>query len=205
MYWPAETEELLIICCLGSEDEKLYASSITKKILEEKYCSKQVTNPSKGSYSYAIKKLKKKGIIKETGEKVDTRGASGRVLKLTNRGREVFTEIWDLYPVLEYIAPFQKMIYECELCKEDVRERCFEVQRKDLDITLENHYHLQEGARKRIIKDISVLVDAPMSLGEFVFWLTMNKVAKERLNDKYDTYFQIVNSHVVDKVNVITK
>jgi hypothetical protein len=60
MYWPAETEELLIICCLGSEDEKLYASSITKKILEEKYCSKQVTNPSKGSYSYTIKKLKKK-------------------------------------------------------------------------------------------------------------------------------------------------
>lgn len=194
MYWPSELEELLVIYCLGAEDEKLYASSIINKITNERYCSKHVTNTSKRSYFNTIKKMVKEDIIKETGEKIITKGISGNVLQLTNDGLYIYNEIKDLIPVLEYIAPFQKLISECDTCTDDERERCFEIQKKDLDVTLEKHYLIQLSKRKRLIKEISALVIAPMSLGEFNFFLTMNITAMKRLTEKYAMLYGKITS-----------
>lgn len=183
MQIPKHYVHKLIILILGKHG-KLSGKQIYEEAKKERECSKLVLPKYVSSYYEYLKKIEKKGFIKQVDEK-RVRGTLERFYSLTQKGKEAFNEIRDMFIISQIMPSFVELQHSCSTCKQAKVEECWNIYGKDLEIILGDMKDVFPRSRSQPTSFLKQEFKTPGHLQEFIFWLRMLKLPKKRLEEKF--------------------
>lgn len=173
------SSEMLFIKMLGKYGT-LSPIDIHKKLKKEKGCIGLVPKYRSAIYD-AKNSLREDGYIKKVKEE-KVKAMMKEFYGLTEKGREKYAEISRLYlPLIGYIFPFEEI--DCEECKENEREECWENGFKILNETFGDLFGETLRYPKQRMKE---RFEKPIGLMELNFWLRMLRMPQRILKEKFE-------------------
>jgi DNA-binding PadR family transcriptional regulator len=182
MQIPKHYVDKWIIVLLGKH-RILSGKRLIELAKKETECSKKVLPKVESSFYERLRKIEKEGFVELVEEK-RIRGTLERFYSLTPKGKNAFDELYDLFKIDEMVPDFLAQQQICPTCNEETVRDCWEIYSKDLDIALQDIPAVRRESQ-RIQPPLKEEFKTPGDLHEFVFWLQMLKLPRNRLKKKF--------------------